>query len=110
MTINSVTFVKTKIAIMMIRNLQMQRSTKISTFSTTWSNKEILCLLYPDTKNRSRCRCIGDKADDDKKSDETTVDDKPKEDTKSSAEDKPKEDIKPVLTENIRRTEVGRGK
>jgi hypothetical protein len=42
------------------------------------------------------------------RSDETTVDDKPKEDTKSSAGTS-LEDIKPVLTENIRRTGSRRG-
>jgi hypothetical protein len=52
MTINSVTFVKTKIAIMMIRNLQMQRSTKISFQEHLGPIKKFLCLLYPDTKNR----------------------------------------------------------
>jgi hypothetical protein len=62
----------------------MQRSTKIS-FSSTWSNKEIPLSAISGYKKLGSRWVSGDKADDDKKSDETTVDDKPKEDTKSSA-------------------------
>jgi hypothetical protein len=66
MTINSVTFVKTKIAIMMIRNLQMQRSTKIS-FQNLRSNKRNSSVCYIRIqKTGSRWDVSGDKADDDK--------------------------------------------
>jgi hypothetical protein len=54
-----------------------------STFRAPWSNKEIpLSAISGYKKLEVVVDVSGDKADDDKKSDETTVDDKPKEDTK----------------------------